>query len=112
MRINAITLVGIALILLGIVALAYQGITYTSREKVIDIGPLHATAETPEDHPAFTSVGRVGACRRDRVGGGRSEEVVVRLGGLSIQLGTVPARYVRTLTTKAIKEEGRKCKKV
>ena len=31
MRINAITLVGIALILLGVVALAYQGITYSSR---------------------------------------------------------------------------------
>ena len=46
MRINPITLVGIALILLGIVALAYQGITYTSREKIIDIGPLQATADT------------------------------------------------------------------
>jgi len=46
MRINPITLVGIALILLGIVAFAYQGITYTSREKVIDIGPFQATAET------------------------------------------------------------------
>jgi hypothetical protein len=45
MRINPITLIGIALILLGIVAFAYQGITYTSREKIIDIGPLQATAE-------------------------------------------------------------------
>ena len=41
--------------------------------------PCHS--RDPEDHPAFTSLGRVGACRRDRVGGGRSEEVVVRLGG-------------------------------
>jgi hypothetical protein len=39
-------LVGGALIVLGIVAFAYQGITYTSREKIIDIGPLQATAET------------------------------------------------------------------
>jgi uncharacterized membrane protein len=46
MRINPITLVGTALIVLGIVALAYQGITYTSREKIIDIGPIHATADT------------------------------------------------------------------
>jgi uncharacterized membrane protein len=46
MRINPITLVGIALIVLGIVAFAYQGITYTSREKIIDIGPIHATADT------------------------------------------------------------------
>ena len=51
MRINAITLVGIALIVLGIVALAYQGITYTSRENVIDIGPFHATAETQKTIP-------------------------------------------------------------
>ena len=43
---NPLTLVGIALIVLGIVAFAYQGITYTSREKVIDIGPIHATADT------------------------------------------------------------------
>jgi uncharacterized membrane protein len=57
MRINAITLVGIALILLGIVALAYQGITYTSREKVIDIGPLHATADTQKTIPLSPLLG-------------------------------------------------------
>ena len=51
MRINPITLLGIALIVLGIVAFAYQGITYTSREKVIDIGPLHATADTQKTIP-------------------------------------------------------------
>ena len=45
MRINPITLVGIALIVLAVVAFAYQGITYTSREKVVDIGPFHATAD-------------------------------------------------------------------
>jgi hypothetical protein len=31
-----VTLVGIALIILGVLALAYQGITHTTREKVID----------------------------------------------------------------------------
>lgn len=40
MRINPITLVGVALIVLVIVAFAYQGITYTSREKIINIGPI------------------------------------------------------------------------
>ena len=40
MRMNPITLVGIVLIVLGIVAFAYQGITYTTRETVIDIGPI------------------------------------------------------------------------
>jgi uncharacterized membrane protein len=57
MRINPITLVGIALILLGIVAFAYQGITYTSREKVIDIGPFQATAETQKTIPLSPVLG-------------------------------------------------------
>ena len=51
MRIMPITLVGIALIVLGIVAFAYQGITYTSREKVIDIGPLQASVDTKKTLP-------------------------------------------------------------
>jgi uncharacterized membrane protein len=44
-------LVGIILIVLGIVALAYQGITYTTREKIVDIGPLQATAEKEKTIP-------------------------------------------------------------
>jgi len=51
MGIKQITLVGIALIVLGIVAFAYQGITYTSREKIIDIGPIQATADTQKTIP-------------------------------------------------------------
>jgi uncharacterized membrane protein len=50
-EIKPLTLLGIALIVLGIVAFAYQGITYTSRETVIDIGPLHATADTQKTIP-------------------------------------------------------------
>jgi uncharacterized membrane protein len=57
MRINSITLVGIALIVLGIVAFAYQGITYTSREKVIDIGPFQATADTQKTIPLSPLLG-------------------------------------------------------
>jgi hypothetical protein len=49
--------VGIALIVLGVVALAYQGITYTTREKVIDIGPLKATAERQKTIPLPPAVG-------------------------------------------------------
>jgi hypothetical protein len=37
--------VGILLIVIGIVSLAYQGITYTTREKVVDLGPIEATRE-------------------------------------------------------------------
>jgi uncharacterized membrane protein len=51
MRINPLVLVGIALIVLGIVAFAYQGITYTSREKVVDIGPLQASVDTQKTLP-------------------------------------------------------------
>jgi len=40
-----ISIAGIILIVLGVAALAYQGITYTSRETVLDIGPVQATAE-------------------------------------------------------------------
>ena len=40
-----ITLAGMALIVLGLAALVYQGINYTSRETLIDIGPVHATAD-------------------------------------------------------------------
>jgi uncharacterized membrane protein HdeD (DUF308 family) len=36
---------GIILIVLGVVSLSYQGITYTTHKKVLDIGPLHATRE-------------------------------------------------------------------
>jgi len=46
-----IMLIGIVLIVLGVVVLAYQGITYTSREKIIDIGPLQATADTKKTIP-------------------------------------------------------------
>jgi len=57
MRINPTTLVGIALIVLGIVTFAYKGITYTSREKVIDIGPIHATADTQKTIPLSPLLG-------------------------------------------------------
>ena len=57
MRINPITLVGIALIVLGIVAFAYQGVTYTSREKIIDLGPIHATADTQKTIPLSPLLG-------------------------------------------------------
>jgi uncharacterized membrane protein HdeD (DUF308 family) len=52
-----ITLVGILLILLGVVALAYQGLSYTTREKVIDIGPIEATKETRKTIPMPPVVG-------------------------------------------------------
>ncbi len=43
---KSIMLIGLALIVLGIVAFACEGITYTTREKIIDIGPIKASADT------------------------------------------------------------------
>ena len=40
--------VGILLIVLGGLALAYQGFNYTHRERVLDLGPIHATADEQE----------------------------------------------------------------
>jgi uncharacterized membrane protein YidH (DUF202 family) len=46
-----IALVGVVLILLGVAALVYQGVTYTSRETVVDLGPVHATADRQKTLP-------------------------------------------------------------
>ena len=54
-----ISLVGAALIVLGLIALVYQGITYTSRETVLDIGPLHATADRQKMLPLSPILGFV-----------------------------------------------------
>lgn len=48
---KGLIVLGVALIILGVVALAYQGITYTTREKVLDIGPLHAEVEKEKTIP-------------------------------------------------------------
>jgi hypothetical protein len=50
---------GILLIVLGAVALAYGGITYTRKEKVLDIGPIEATAERHETIPLPPVLGGV-----------------------------------------------------
>jgi hypothetical protein len=42
---------GIALIVLGVISLALGGINYTKREKVLDIGPIEATAERQKTIP-------------------------------------------------------------
>ncbi|MEK7826809.1 MAG: DUF3185 domain-containing protein [Thermodesulfobacteriota bacterium] len=50
-------IMGIVLIALGIGALAYQAIIYTSREKTIDIGPIQATHETKKTIPLSPILG-------------------------------------------------------
>ena len=56
---NRYTLIGLILIVLGIAALAYQGITYTTREKVVDIGPVHVTAQKTRTLPLSPIAGAV-----------------------------------------------------
>ena len=53
-------IVGIILIVIGIIALAYGGFTYTKREKVIDAGPLQVSADKEKTVPFPPIVG--GAC--------------------------------------------------
>ena len=44
-------ILGLLLIVVGLAALAYQGVTYTTRETVLDVGPIHATAERQKTLP-------------------------------------------------------------
>jgi uncharacterized membrane protein HdeD (DUF308 family) len=46
-----LTIGGVLLIVLGLAALVYQGVTYTSRETIIDIGPVRATADREKTVP-------------------------------------------------------------
>ena len=45
------TVSGILLIVLGMLVLVYQSVTYTKREKIVDIGPIQATRETHKTIP-------------------------------------------------------------
>jgi hypothetical protein len=48
---SLLRIVGVALVVLGLLALAYQGITYTKSEKVLEVGPITATKETKKTIP-------------------------------------------------------------
>jgi hypothetical protein len=53
------TLFAIILIAIGIVAFGYQGITYTTKETVVDIGPLKIDAEKTKTFPLPPIVGAI-----------------------------------------------------
>ncbi|WP_373500059.1 DUF3185 domain-containing protein [Desulfococcus sp.] len=53
------TILAVILIAVGIVAFGYQGITYTTREKVVDLGPLQMTAERTRTFPLPPIVGGI-----------------------------------------------------
>jgi hypothetical protein len=46
-----VSLAGIVLVVLGALALAYQGFDYTRRDHVLDVGPMHVTTETQNRVP-------------------------------------------------------------
>ena len=55
-----LAMVGLMLIVLGAVALVHQAITYTRHEPVIDIGPLHVTADGRKTLPVLGTVAVAG----------------------------------------------------
>ena len=65
------SLAGILLVVLGALALAYQGFNYTHREKVLDVGPIHATRDTQEHISLPPILG--GACANRRFVGARQK---------------------------------------
>jgi len=48
---NGVMIIAIVLVAIGVVSLAYEGITYTTREKILEVGPLRATAEKEKTIP-------------------------------------------------------------
>lgn len=52
-------IIGTLLIILGVIAFAYQGFTYTTTEKAIDLGPIQVTAEKQHTFPLPPVVGAI-----------------------------------------------------
>jgi hypothetical protein len=56
---SGVRTVGLLLIILGAIALIWGGITYTKREKIVDIGPIEIEAEEKERIPLPPILGAV-----------------------------------------------------
>lgn len=56
---KTLSIFGILLIALGIATFVYQGITYTTQEKVVDLGPLQMTAEKTRIIPLSPIMGAI-----------------------------------------------------
>jgi len=50
---------GVILVVLGLAGLAWGGFTYTTQEKLVDIGPIHASVEKTHNVPLPPVVGAV-----------------------------------------------------
>jgi hypothetical protein len=51
------TIAGIVLIVLGIFSFAYEGISFTTQKKVLDVGPIHATKDERHTLPLTPVLG-------------------------------------------------------
>ena len=56
---KATTISAVILICIGIAALGYQGITYTTSEKIVDIGPVQMSADKTRTIPLPPIVGAI-----------------------------------------------------
>lgn len=52
-------IIAIILIAVGVVVFTYQGITYTTREKIVDLGPIQMTAEKTKTLPLPPILGAI-----------------------------------------------------
>ncbi len=52
-------LLGVILLVVGMMALSYEGVKYASREKVVDLGSVQVTAETTKNIPLSPVVGMI-----------------------------------------------------
>jgi uncharacterized membrane protein YidH (DUF202 family) len=57
--VNGRTVLAVVLIVIGIIAFVYQGFSYTTRKKVVDIGPIQATREERHDVPIPPVLGAI-----------------------------------------------------
>jgi hypothetical protein len=53
------TMAGSLLIIIGIIAFSYQGFTYTTAEKAVDLGPIQVTTEKEHTLPLPPLVGGI-----------------------------------------------------
>ncbi|MGB2664591.1 MAG: hypothetical protein WAK48_11335 [Candidatus Acidiferrum sp.] len=51
------SVLGIVLVVLGVLALAYQGFTYTAPKKAVDVGPIHVTKDEHHTVPLPPIIG-------------------------------------------------------
>jgi hypothetical protein len=54
-----VKILGAILIVLGLLGVVWGGVTYTTREKIIDIGPIHATRDKTHHVPVPPIAGAI-----------------------------------------------------